>query len=217
MIKNVIFDLDGTLADTIEDIKNVGDVALSRFGLSGIPTEKYKSFVGDGAKTLCDRMLAYNRSTESAEELLTEYLKAYAIHEGEKIRPFPGIKEVLSDLTQSGVKLFVISNKPVKNVKTALGILYPTIDFVELIGGDSGFPLKPDATSYAYLRDKYGLKEAETVYVGDGDADVRFAQNIGVFGISCLWGYRTKEDLEKVGAVTFATTSADLIGIIRSL
>lgn len=217
MIKNVIFDLDGTLADTIEDIKNIGDIALARFGLSKIPTEKYKSFVGDGAKTLCQRMLAYNRSTESADELLTEYLKAYAIHEGEKIRPFSGIKEVLSALTQSGVKLFVISNKPVKNVQTALKILYPTIAFFELIGGDSGFPLKPDTSSYTYLRDKYGIKDEETVYVGDGDADVKFAQNIGVSGISCLWGYRTKEDLEKVGATTFATDPAALLEIIHSL
>lgn len=218
MIKNVIFDLDGTLADTIGDVAYIGDLSLNEMGLKGIPTEKYKTFVGDGAKKLCERMLDYFGiiDSEMTSRLLDIYLNLYNIHEGEHIKSYDGMEEALKALIDLNVKLFVISNKPCINVKNALKMQYKDVTFEEIIGGDSGFSLKPDTESIDYLIKKYGLKKDETAYVGDGDADVKLYQAADVFGISCLWGYRKRPELEKLGAKCFAKTPNDIVKMIQN-
>ena len=217
MIKAVFFDLDGTLADTIGDVAYVGNKALEEFSLPSIDKELYKHFVGDGAKNLCDRMLVHLGvfDKEKSAELLKTYLALYLKYEGEHISAYDGMKETLVELETQGKKLFVISNKPCVNVKNALKILYGVIDFCEVLGGDSGFALKPATDSLFALMEKYGYKKEEVAYVGDGDADAKLYHAAGVFGISCLWGYRKKSELKQVGATVFAERPSDIVALTK--
>ena len=217
MIKAVFFDLDGTLADTIGDVAYVGNKALEEFSLPPVDKELYKHFVGDGAKNLCDRMLSHFgvSDKEKSAELLKTYLALYLKYEGEHISSYDGMKEALVELERQGKKLFVISNKPCINVKNALEILYNGVDFCEVLGGDSGFALKPSTDSLFVLMEKYGYKKEEVTYVGDGDADAKLYRAAGVFGISCLWGYRKKPELEQVGATVFAEKPSDIVALAK--
>lgn len=216
MKKAIIFDLDGTLANTIGDVALAGNAALSKLKLLPIEENEYKKFVGDGAKKLCERMLKYRNAFDekTAEKLLSSYLSLYLKYEGTTLRPFGGMKNTLETLKEKGIMLFVLSNKPKINVVDALEILYRNVAFSEIIGGDGGFPLKPDPTSLRYLMKKYSLTKSEVLYVGDGDADFLASKNADIPCLSCLWGYRKKTELEKLGASCFIDKPSDILKYI---
>lgn len=213
MLKAVLFDLDGTLLDTIGDIRYHVNGMLRKFGYPEISPEQAKAYVGNGARKLIERALPAN--AENFDECFRYYKQRFARSENANTRLFDGETEFLSRLKTSGVRLAVITNKPQDATEGCLKKFFPQ-DLFDFVAGDSGtFPCKPDPSLARYAALSMRVAPAECAFVGDAETDVLTAKNAGMFGVSVLWGYRTKEQLLQAGAVRFAETFADLEKILK--
>lgn len=209
-MKAVFFDLDGTLLDTLPDIHAVLLKTLSRFGYPAVTPERTKACVGEGARRLLERVLPEG---ENVEESFAYFVRTYAESENLLTRPYGGIEALLTALKERGIKLAVITNKPQDAAVKCIGRFFPeTFDFV---GGDSGsFPCKPDPSLLRYAALTMRVPLVESALLGDGEADVLTAKNAGVRGVSALWGYRSREALERAGAREFAASPAEAAKIL---
>ena len=212
MVKAVFFDLDGTLLDTLPDIHASVCEMLRAFSYPEITQMQTQSYVGDGARKLIERALPKNAT--NIDECHDLFRERYTKSGNSLTKLFEGEAEALKALKARGLKLAIITNKPHTATYSCVEKFFPegTFDF---IGGDSGmFACKPDPslTRYAALTLRVPLKEC--VFVGDGEADVLTAKNAGMRCLSVLWGYRTKQQLEKVGAKEFAESFRDLLEMI---
>ena len=218
MIKCCIFDLDGTILDTIHSITYFVNYAHKHFGIPEITVDECKYFAGNGAKTLIDRSTSSRgvADREFVNEVWRYYVDAYDNVDPYYLTcPFDGMKEVLSALKKKGIKLAVISNKPDQTTKTVVKHFFGDIfDVVE--GGREGMPLKPDPTLPNIVMEKLGATGAETAFVGDTSTDMETGKNIGAsLKIGCLWGFRKIEELIESGADVFAKESADILRAIE--
>ncbi len=216
MIKAMIFDFDGTLAYTLEEIAVCANMALKLHCYNEVSIENVKKYIGDGSINLISRAMSETWTDFSSLELKkvhSDYLDIYKREEGKYIKEFPFVKETLLELNKRGVKLAVLSNKPTANVVAGVKNTIPDVDFQFIYGDGEGFPLKPNPESMHFIMEKMGVSKEETAYIGDGDADVTVAINAGVKGISATWGYRTKDQLESVGATNFISDIRQLLDI----
>lgn len=194
-----IFDLDGTLIDTIGDLAAAVENALSRNGFPGHSVEEYRKMVGHGIRNLVTRALPEGVSEETIDTVLRDFVEYYTAHIDVLSRPYPGIHGLLQDLTSAGVKLAVTSNKFQAGTEMLIGRFFPDIPFVRILGNAPGLPLKPDA---AVVR--LAMDAAETqrgVLVGDSATDIRTAHNAGIPAIAVSWGFRPKSDLAAAEAI----------------
>ena len=212
MIKAILFDLDGTLLNTVPDIQRHLNDALTAHGYPTVDEERVKVCIGDGIRELIAR--AVPAGTKFDEALLNDFAKRYAANDNALTCLYDGESEFLKRLVKRGIKFGIVTNKP---HDATLGCVekffkeYP-LDFVQ---GESGaFPCKPDPAlaRYAALTMRVPIKEC--AFVGDGETDAQTAINAGMFGVSTLWGYRSKEQLEKAGATRFAYTFEELEKIL---
>lgn len=210
-----IFDLDGTLVDTIGDIKYSCDKALKKIGLKETTFEVVRRSIGDGTINLIERVISHQTKSNSqlVDKALIEYRKAYGEIEGKRSKPFSDIYVVLKKLKDNGNRFAVLSNKNHCNIEKALQNFYPDINFEIVIGGDDNFAIKPNAEGLEYIIRRLNVNKSDTIFIGDGETDVMVAKNAGVMGISCLWGYREKEELEKYGAVNFISSPLEILSI----
>ena len=203
-----IFDLDGTLTDSLQDLANAVNYGLRELGYPEHETEAYKKMVGNGAKKLCFRGLPENgkHDAEKLHELFRDY---YTAHCMDNTQLYPGIRELLTELSGKGVALAVATNKPQDTARKIIGHLLPEIHFAKILGGCEERPKKPDpAIISEILAD---LPEDNTVYMaGDSNVDIRTAKNAGITAIGCTWGFRDRAELESEGA-DFIVDSADEI------
>ena len=213
MLKAILFDLDGTLLDTLPDIRYVLNETLRRFHYPEISVEQTRAYIGEGALRLVERALPEN--AENVEECFEYFKKVYAECNNTHTKPFAGIKEMLASLKARGVKIAVITNKPQAATEECVKQFFPdTFDFV---GGDGGlFPVKPDPTYARYAALSMRVSPAECAFVGDGETDVLTAINAEMKGIAVLWGYRTREELERAGAKRFVTSVEELGKILQN-
>lgn len=195
--KLVIFDLDGTLADTIADLGTATNAALAAKGLPQHPLDAYRNMVGNGVRKLVERAMPEGLRGDSAalDRLLAAFLDYYIQHIDDRSHPYPGIPELLADLSSAGVQLGVASNKFQAGAEKLIGRMFPDIAFAAVLGGRPGAPLKPDPAVVDEIRERAGIPAAETLMVGDSGTDIAAAANAGVDCVAVSWGFRTREQL----------------------
>ena len=214
MTKLSIFDLDGTLIDTIEDLGTAVNHALGLRGLALHSMAEYKDMVGHGVRNLVKDALAgsLGRQPEDAlvDSALADFVDYYVAHIDVHTRPYPGIQALLSKLQGKGLKLAVASNKFQEGAEKLVKEFFPDIRFVAVLGNSPELPLKPDAAVVQLVLDKAGVSREEAVFVGDSATDMKTAANGGVRSIGVSWGFRPRTDLEQSGAMDIADSAEQL-------
>lgn len=212
-MKTAVFDLDGTIADTIYDLGDAVNHGLEKLGCPTHDYEAYKKMVGNGAKKLCERALPEDKKDKAAElhELFRSY---YSEHYLDKTRLYDGMKETMEKLRSSGVILAVATNKPEDAARNIIWELLPDIDFVKVLGGVEYRPVKPDSAILIEIFSALPDEENEVYMIGDSNVDVRTAKNAGIPCIGCAWGFRGRAELEAEGAEYIAEKPEDIADII---
>jgi len=218
MKKAVIFDLDGTLSDSIQSIKYCGDAAVAPFGYGPFSIEQYKYFVGDGAANLVKRMLVEAGDTDLIhfEEAFVRYRELFREGCMYKVKPYDGILELLATLKEKGVAIAVLSNKPHDKTNEMTRHFFGDLPFSVINGGRPGVKLKPDAGAIEEILDIVGADKAHTFYVGDSDVDMFTANNAGVFACAACWGFRPVDELRAAGADALCMTPYDAIACAKT-
>jgi len=206
----VLFDLDGTLLDSLHDIGASLNHALEVHGLPPHPLPAYRHFVGEGVQVLVSRALPPGREALHAPVLAT-YRAHYAEHLLDNTRPFPGIPQVLARLEEEGVKLAVLSNKPDAATRRLVTALLPQVPFAAVYGERVGVPRKPDPTAALALAAELGVAPGECAFVGDTGVDMATARASGMWAVGVPWGFRDVDELESHGAQVIAPTSEALL------
>lgn len=196
--KTVIFDLDGTLLDTIEDLSAAVNHALGKRGLPLHGVSEYRSMVGHGIRNLVTVSLpeALQQDEEMIDACLKDFKEYYSAHIDVKTRPYPGIPELLTSLKREGVSMAVASNKFQEGTEYLIKEFFPDISFAAILGNRPGYPLKPDPEIVGDVLRKTGSAKKDTVMVGDSMTDMKTAMNGGIRGIAVSWGYRLLEKSE---------------------
>ena len=216
MYTHIIFDLDGTLLNTIDDLADAGNWVCRNHGWPTHTVEEYKRYVGSGMARLAVRFSPEEWHTEEGvQKILDEFLPYYAAHKEDKTAPYPGVPELLEHLRAAGVSIAVLSNK-------AHALAVPVIEgyfpqkFQYIQGGVEGLPLKPDPALLLKLMENMGATQENTLFVGDSDVDIRTAKHAGVTSCGVLWGFRGREELEREGADLLASSAKELETLILS-
>lgn len=214
MIKAVLFDLDGTLLDTLPDIRLSLNGTLAKFGYPPLSQEQTRAFIGDGARKLVERALPANAPDRDA--VYKDFRARYAASGNALTHPFEGTGELLFALKKRGIGRAVVTNKPAEAAKKSVEqFFFGLIDHVE---GDSGaYPVKPDPSAALHAASSLGAKAEECLFVGDGEADVLTARNADMGGVFVLWGYRSKAQLEAVGGRNFISSPKELLSLLEHL
>ncbi|MCM1055639.1 MAG: HAD family hydrolase [Bacteroides sp.] len=213
MYKYAIFDLDGTLLNTLEDMADAGNYALSTMGLPIHETEKYKYFVGNGIPILIKRICPKGSGEELTERVHKAFSEYYGAHCLDKTEPYEGIEDMLSELKSAGVVSGVVTNKDHDfSLKLINDFFGDNIDIV--CGRRDGFPKKPDPYSVNYVIERLGADKKDVIYAGDSNVDMETAKNAGLASCGVLWGFRTEKELRDSGARYTAAVPADLLNII---
>lgn len=213
MYKLVLFDLDGTILDTVPDIKFVLNLTLKRFGLPEVDENEVKAFVGNGAYMLVKRA-SKNLPEEEVKKVHMYYAQKFAECDNTRSTAFEGEDELLTKLKESGVKVGIITNKPQTATLNVYKRFFEKYSFFFVQGQSEGVPLKPDPTSVLRAIELSGVGKSDCLFVGDGETDVEVAKNAGIDCVSVLWGYRSKSQLVKAGAKLFAQNFDELEQII---
>ena len=214
-LKLVIFDLDGTLLNTLSDLAHSVNYALGECGFPVHTIESYKNFVGDGINKLLERTLPENHKTEQNVARLKEiFLAYYDVHNMDFTKPYEGVCELLKKLQTKGLKMAVASNKYQTATEKLVRRFFPCISFTALFGQREGVPVKPNpAIVYDILRIA-GVSAEEAIYIGDSGVDMKTASNSGVTSIGVTWGFRPREELEATGAKYIAETPAGIFQLL---
>ncbi len=213
MKKAVIFDFDGTLADSIHSLKYCADYAMSTCGYEPIPLEKYFYFVGDGADTLIKRCLAYSGDVEGVnfEKAFMHYQLHLKDHCMYQVKPYEGMVETLAALKEAGIKIAVFSNKPHHRTIDCVEELFGKDYFDAIVGHSDAQPKKPNPRGLFDLAEKFGIETSDIAYVGDTSTDMQTGKNAGAFTIGVLWGFRDREELEKYKADVIVEKPTDIL------
>lgn len=210
-----IFDLDGTLLNTLPTIAHYGNCALVKFGFPEIKEERYKTLVGDGRDVLIHRMLAeFNSGTdENFEKVRAAYDSLYEADYMYLAKPYSHIKEMLGGLKERGVKLAVLSNKPDNVARPIVQSVFGDI-FSEIWGKRDDFPTKPDPTAALEICRIMNEDASDTVFIGDTSVDIITGKNAGFYTIGVEWGFRDRKELEDAGADFIAKSALDIVDAV---
>lgn len=217
MIKAAIFDLDGTLLNTLEDVVNACNYALKKCNFKTHSIEEYKVFVGDGRSKLIERIVPdeYKGNDEVKNKVLRLFDEYYSGHMLDMTKPYEGICEMLKSLKEKGVKLAVVSNKPDEFVGGIVKKYFG--DTFEIVHGQrTNYPVKPDPTTVYEVIEYFGIKLNESIYVGDSNVDIYTAKNAKVKSIGVAWGFRGEEELREAGADYIVYDSNEITELILS-
>jgi phosphoglycolate phosphatase len=211
----VIFDLDGTLLDTLEDIGDAVNRVLSARGFPVHPIDAYRFFVGNGVAKLIARALPEDkRDAETVRSCLEAYRADYSRHWNVKTRLYDGVSAMLDALTTRGLKLAILSNKPHDSTQECVREFLSTWSFDAVIGGRDGVPLKPDPAGALAIAHTLGIPSAAFLYLGDTAVDIKTAIAAGMTPVGVLWGFRPMEELRESGAQVLIEQPLEILGHI---
>lgn len=204
-----IFDLDGTLLSTLEDIADSCNEILLRNNFPTRTYEEIKSFVGNGIPKLIERALPENTDSTTHKKITQEFIEYYRSHSAIKTAPYPGIKDFLTELKKAGIKIAVNSNKHEGASIDLCNKFFP--DLIDAVaGGKPDVPHKPDPSGVNKILSTLAIPRDKVVYIGDSDVDVQTGANAGIAEIAVTWGFRSEEFLKEHGAKNLAHNTAEL-------
>lgn len=215
MKKAVIFDLDGTLLDTLPDIVRCVNASLAHFGLQKIDKEQMRRHIGHGAKELIRNCAGLDKADPKLNDLLAYYNELYTNNPVRDTEMFKGIKNTLDQLKSRGYTLVILTNKPQATTDRVVEKFFPAGYFAEIVGQSSRVICKPDKTETLNILSRLQIEMQNAYFVGDGDTDVLTAINAGITGIAVLWGYRNKDELCQAGACRFVNSPEELLDILK--
>ena len=214
-VKAVLFDLDGTLLDTLEDIANSANSALVRYGLPTRSADAYRYFIGDGVTMLISRALPdENRDSDIIAKCVKGFREDYSRNWNVNTRPYEGVPELLDALAAKHIKMAVLSNKPDDFTKQCVSELLPNHDFEMILGQRDAIPIKPDPVGALQIADRLGITPSRFLYLGDSAIDMKTAVRAGMFPVGALWGFRPLEELQEHGAQAVIEHPMDLLGLL---
>lgn len=216
MKKLVIFDLDGTLLNTIADLATATNQALQHYGYPIHEVDAYRFFVGNGINKLFERALPEGeRTEENVLRIRSQFVPFYDVHNADLSRPYPGIPELLHELQKQGVKIGVASNKYQTATRKLVARYFPEISFIEVLGQREGIPAKPDPSIVHDIIAKAGVKHKEVLYVGDSNVDMQTAHNAGVSPVGVAWGFRPRTELEALHPIAVIEKAEELLPLLH--
>ena len=212
-IRAVLFDLDGTLADSLADLANATNWALAQLGCPTHPAESYRYFVGDGARELCVRALPADKQN-LVDETLRLMRERYDAHCFDATKLYPGIAELIFTLAERRYRLAVLSNKPDVFTKRMIGHYFNPSPFAVVRGQLPNVPLKPDPTAALQIAQELGVPPAQWLYLGDTNTDMRTACAAGMHPVGVLWGFRDREELAESGAEHIVAKPEEVLALL---
>lgn len=215
MKKLVIFDLDGTLLDTIADLAESANYALKQLGYPTHDVETIRTFVGNGINKLLERALpSHEQTEENVIRMRSHFVPYYDVHNADLSSPYPGIVSLLEDLQAKGIQIAVASNKYQAATVKLVKQYFPNINFVEILGQREGINVKPDPTIVFDILKKAKVSFEETLYVGDSGVDMQTAINAGIDAVGVTWGFRPRAELESFQPMGLIDKAEELLGFI---
>lgn len=215
MKNTVIFDLDGTLLNTLEDLTDAVNFSMAENGFPTHSTEDVRSFVGNGIKKLIERSVPKNCSEEMLQKCFENFCTFYEKHMNDKTKPYSGITEMLRELKKSGFKTAIVTNKADFAAQALCKDMFGDLITVT-VGANESIRHKPYPDSTLKVLKKLGSNAQEAYFVGDSDVDVQTAANSEIDFIGVLWGFRDKSVLESAGANIFAENAQELTKLLLS-
>ena len=216
MIKLAVFDLDGTLLNTVPDLTSAMSCAMARMGKPPITPEQTRRYIGNGIRKYAERALGGDVSEDTVTEAVGYFKEYYADHLTDGTVPYDGIYDVLRAVKKAGVKCAVLSNKYDAATKHIINVFFPTV-FDLVYGEGEECKRKPDPGCFLKMCSLCGCEADEAVMIGDSASDLAVAENAGAKHIIVTWGYRTREAMEARGAKVFAETPEELTKIMTML
>lgn len=213
MYKLAIFDMDGTILDTLEDLKDSVNYALCECGYPERSYDEVRSFVGNGIRKLIERAVPNGTSLENIDKVHNAFTEHYKLHCADKTKAYDGIKPLISELRRNGIKTAVVSNKADYGVQELCREYFDGL-FDYAVGERDGIRRKPAPDSVNEALRVLGFDKSEAVYIGDSDVDFETAKNAELPCISVLWGFRDEDFLRKIGAKTFVSKPSEILDII---
>ena len=215
MKKLVIFDLDGTLLDTIADLAESANYALKQLGYPTHDVETIRTFVGNGINKLLERALpSHEQTEENVIRMRSHFVPYYDAHNADLSSPYPGIVHLLEDLQEKGIMIAVASNKYQEATVKLVKHYFPTINFIEILGQREGINVKPDPSIVFDILQKANVNKEEVLYVGDSGVDMQTAINAGVDTVGVTWGFRPRTELEGFQPMGLIDKAEELLGFI---
>lgn len=213
MKKLAIFDLDGTLLNTIADLGNACNYALRTLGFSEHALTTYNFMVGNGVRKLIERAEP-DANPETVERLLNLFREYYDAHSTDHTKPYPGIPQLLHELQSRGVAIAVASNKYQEAVTRIVTHYFPDIEFVEMRGQQEGFPTKPDPSIIFAILNGYPTPKQQVLYIGDSGVDMETARRACVESVGVTWGFRPASELRGAYADHIVTTPEEILALL---
>ena len=199
VLRAVIFDLDGTLLNTIDDLAASTNAALAKNGMAQRTTDEVRSFVGNGVRKLIERAVPQGTDEKTVETVLASFVEHYRAHDRDHTAPYPGIIALLEALNRAGVKCAVVSNKIEPSVKALCREYFGEL-VSAAVGDAQGRQTKPDPAGVQEAMARLGVEKEECIYVGDSDVDIYTGHNAGMRTIGVTWGFRSEALLREAGA-----------------
>lgn len=214
MIKLVIFDLDGTLLNTLEDLKECTNYILRKYHFPEHPLDSYRFFVGNGITVLIEKAIPVGTSEELKKQILQEFLAYYDLHKADFTAPYPGIVSLLENLQKRGIQIAVASNKIHEAMDPLMEHYFPSIDFLAAYGSKEGVPPKPHPQIVEDIISMTNYEHSEILYVGDTKVDMDTAHSAKLKAVGVLWGFRDREELEGARADYIISKPEELLLLI---
>jgi phosphoglycolate phosphatase len=213
--KAVIFDLDGTLLDTLEDLADSLNRVLEAKGLPTHPTEAFRHFVGNGEVMLVSRALPPDRRSDAlTADCLEAFRREYNCNWNMKTKPYEGVSELLHVLTEKHIEMAVLTNKPQYFAELCIQEFFSPWKFAVVLGQRDGVPMKPDPAGPREIARCLDIQPQEFLYLGDSDVDMKTATRAGMFPVGAMWGFRSEKELRESGAIEVIGRPAELLKFV---